>query len=64
MGILRTRGARHELQLQGGVGGGGARRPLVTNYQVIIAARLMSEVNVITPALGNVLLLLLLLYRD
>lgn len=46
MGILRIRGARLELQLQGV---GGARRPLVTNYQVIIAARLMSEVNVITP---------------
>lgn len=55
MGILRIRGARRELQLQGGT-----RRPLVTNYQVIIAARLMSEVNVITPARGNILLLLLL----
>lgn len=43
-----------------GGGRGGVRWPLVTNYQVIIAARLMSEVSVITPAWGNVLLLLLL----
>lgn len=42
-----------------GAGWGVARRPLVTNYQVIIAARLMSEVSVITPARGTVLLLLL-----
>lgn len=41
--ILRIWAARYGLQLQG------TRWPLVTNYQVIIPARLMSEVSVITP---------------
>lgn len=41
--ILRIWRARYGLQLQG------TCWPLMTNYQVIIPARLMSEVSVITP---------------
>lgn len=49
MRILRIRGARRGSRRQG------ACWPLVTNYQVIIAARPMSEVSAISPV--NALLL-------
>lgn len=51
IGILRIRRARYGLQLQR------TCWPLVTNYQVITPARLMSEVSVITPQQGTVFLL-------